>query len=133
MNKITGSVVMGFFVEIQNSEGHALGGVSYGVWNPNIKFLYEALGLENPYGEWSGNKEVIAFSHQDIMRAYKKVKNVDFFKQPEVSKLDPIVRLFETAFPNQIDVEEERVKLLRFFKTCIKVAKEEGKISLYFG
>lgn len=124
---------MGFYNEAKNSKRQVLAIKKYEVWNPNVQFLYEALGRENPYGEFSGKGEEIEYSLQEIERALEAVETYTFHDQIIFEKLHPLVASMCCGYKDRIDKEREKKILIKFLQCCREIAEQEGKVTIYFG
>lgn len=125
---------MGFYIEARNKRNEVFATKSFEVWNPNVEHFYVPLGLANPYGEdFSGRGEEITVSYQTLQQAYKEVENREFYNEAKRELLHPAVLIFSGLHPMQLDVDQEKERLLRFLSCCIETAKIEGVITLYLG
>ena len=125
---------MGFYIEARTKEGRLIGSKSFQVWNPNVEHFYKSLGLENPYGQYSGDKGEISFTAEQLLDAYKYIENIEFYNEPIIEKLDPFVGMLTIAGGVQkLDAKAEKERTLEFLDFCAAVALKEGSVILNMG
>ncbi|MCM3671638.1 hypothetical protein M3181_22025 [Mesobacillus maritimus] len=124
---------MGFYIELQDENGRGLASKSFQVWNPNVEHIFVGLGLENPYGDYSGDKGKLSFAYDQLIQAYQYVEQADFYNEPIIEMLDPFVAMFTMAGKREIDAEMEKNRTLIFLKACIDFAENSEKVTLYMG
>lgn len=125
---------MGFYIEAKDNKNRLVAAIRYQVWNPNVKFLYESLSMDVPGSDdWSGDKEDLLFSHEDISTAVVRVDNFNFKEVVDHDELHPLINMFAHLQQPQIDPQKEKERLQHFLSTCLNVTREEGKITINFG
>lgn len=124
---------MGFYTVGRNRNNEDVADISFEVWNPNVRNLYEALGLDNPYGtHFSGTGETMTFALERIEGAYSDAEKREFFSDAIRESLHPVVRLLSGGYPMTVDPKREKERLLRFLSECLEIASKEGTVTLYF-
>ncbi|MFB5197618.1 hypothetical protein ACE198_22365 [Neobacillus sp. KR4-4] len=125
---------MGFYTEARTKEGRLIGSKSFQVWNPNVEHFYKSLGLENPYGQYSGDKGDISFTAEQLLDAYKYIENIEFYSEPIIEKLDPFVGMITIVGGVQkLNSKAEKERTLEFLDICAAVALKEESVILNMG
>ena len=124
---------MGFYLEARDINGLLFATKSFSVWDPNIEHMYVSLGLKNPYGEFSGNKEDATFAVGQLESAIIHLQNSTFYSEPQTEKLHPVVSMMMGGAVHQIDVVVEKERSLKFLNICLDEAIKGGQIVINFG
>lgn len=122
---------MGYYTTAFNKRNQEVAAIGHSVWNPNIRFLYSSLNLEYIQG-WSGDGKDVTFSSGDIEKALLRIEKENFFSEVKYDELDPLVRTFTLLQQPKLEAQEEKARVERFLISCLKVAKEEGKVKINF-
>lgn len=124
---------MGFYIEAKDNKNRPVAAIGYQVWNPNIKFLYQSLNMSGPgANDWSGDKEDVLFSHEEIGKAVVRVNNFAFNGGVEYEELHPLINMFAHLQQPEIDPQKEKERLQYFLNACLDVTKIEGQIIINF-
>lgn len=124
---------MGFYLEARSDNGGVFATKSFTVWNPNIEHIYVALGLENPYGEFSGNKEDATFTVEQLKSAIGYIENASFYSEPQIEKLHPFLLMMMGGNITTIDIDEEKKKTLKFLTVCLDEATKSNGVIINLG